>query len=346
MAAGCDYANARVHAMRSRLLGRAGIAALLAEPGLAGRVEFLKRTDYGEAIAAHLGGEADPLAAAERGLRARLMDDLEKIDRFLAGERPRALFRSILAFEDGWAIKTVLRGVAAGEASERMFLLLAPTPELDHAALEELVRQREVKAVVDLLATWRSPYAGALVDGLAAYAHRRDLLHLEVPLDRLLFSRALAAARRDGEDGRMLRAFLETHIDLVNAATLLELAGHGEADEFFIAGGRFIGPHRYRQYARLDAAALREALAREGRLLAVAGLRALAALGDPAAADQLLHRALGEAMRREASRNPLSLAVPLLFVLDRRAEIQRIRLVLRGAEFGLPAAELLDLVEA
>ena len=345
MAAGCDYANARVRAMRSRLLGRAGIAALLAERDLAGRLELLERSDYGELITTAAGSASDELAAAERGLRARLMDDFAKIDRFLAGERPRALFRSILAFEDGWTIKTILRGVAAGEPPERMFLLLAPTPELDHAALEELVRQREVKAVVDLLASWRSPYAGALVDGLAAYAHGRDLLHLEVALDRLLFSRALAAARHDGDDGRMLRAFLEAHIDLVNAATLLKLAGHGGAGEFFIAGGRFIGAPRYRQYAWLDAAALREALAREGRLLAVAGLRTLAALGDPAAADQLLQRALGEAMRREAARNPLSLAVPLSFVLDRRAEIQRIRLVLRGAEFGLPAAELLDLVE-
>ncbi|MBI3047668.1 MAG: V-type ATPase subunit [Acidobacteria bacterium] len=345
MAEGCDYANARVRAMRSRLLGRAGIAALLAEPGLAARLEFLKRTDYGEAVTAHLGGESDQLAATERGLRARLMDDLAQIDRFLAGTRVRALFRSILAFEDGWTIKTILRGVAAGEAPERMFLLLAPTPVLDHAALEQLVRQREVKTVVDLLATWRSPYARALVEGLAAYAQRRDLLYFEVPLDRVLFGRALDAARRDGEDGRMLLAFLEAQVDLVNAATLLKIAGHGGADEFFIAGGRVIGPRRYRQYARLDAASLKAALAREGRLLAAAGLVTLAALDDPVATDQLLQRALGEAMRREALRNPLSLAVPLSFVLERRAEIERIRLVLRGAEFGLPAAELLELVE-
>lgn len=346
MAAGCDYANARVRAIRSRLLGRAGITALLAEPGLAGRLEFLKKTDYGEAVTAHLGGESDQLAAAERALRARLMDDLRQIDKFLGGEGAQTLFRSILAFEDGWAIKTVLRGVSVGEAPERMFLLLTPTPELDHAALEELVRHREVKAVIDLLTTWRSPYAHPLVEGLAAYALRRELLYLEVALDRFLFSRALTAAGRDGEDGRMLLTFVETQIDLVNAATLLKLAGHGDAEEFFIAGGRSIGPHRYRQYARLAPAALRAALAREGRLLAVAGLVRLAALDDPFAADQLLHRALREAMRREALRNPLSLAVPLSFLLDRRAEIQRIRLVLRGAEFGLPATELLELVEA
>jgi V/A-type H+-transporting ATPase subunit C len=59
----------------------------------------------------------------------------------------------------------------------------------------------------------------------------------------------------------------------------------------------------------------------------------------------MLHRALREAMRREARVHPLSLAVPLCFVLERRAEVQRIRLVLRGAEFGLPADELLALVE-
>ena len=144
----------------------------------------------------------------------------------------------------------------------------------------------------------------------------------------------------------MLRLFLESQIDLMNAATLLKFAGQGGAEEFFIAGGRTIGARRYRHYAQLDAAALKAALAGEGGFLAGIGLRTPAALEDPAAVDQCLHRALAEAMRREASRNPLSLAVPLSYVLDRRAEIRRIRLVLRGAEFGIPAAELLELVEA
>jgi V/A-type H+-transporting ATPase subunit C len=321
MAAGCDYAVARVRAMRSRLLGRAGIAALLAERGLAARLELLKRTDYGEALAAH-PVPGDPLAEAERGLSARLMHDLEQIDRFLAGERVRALFRAILAFEDGWMLKTILRGVAAGQPPERIVPLLMPTPGLGLAALAELVRQRDVKAVVDMLATWRSPYAPALLDALGATAQRLDLLPLEVVLDRLLFGRAIEAARGDGEDGRMLHAFLEAQIDLVNAATRLKLGDQGGAEEFLIPGGRPGRAARDRAYALL------------------------AGVDDPAAADQMLHRTLAGTIRREASRNPLSLAVPLSYVLDRRAEIQRIRLVLRGAEFGLPAADLLELVEA
>lgn len=347
MTAGCDYANARVRAMRGRLLGRDGIAELLAQPGLAARLEFLKRTDYGEALAEHLGQGSDLLAAAERGLRARLMDDLAQINRFLQGERPQTLFRAIVAIEDGWILKTILRGVAAGEKSKRIFPLLAPTPELDHTALGELVRQRDVKAVIDLLATWHSRYAQPLEEALPSYVSRRELLYLEAALDRFVFGWALEAARRHGgEDGRVIRRFLEVQIDLVNAATLLKYAGHAGAEEFFIPGGRILGLRRFRQYAAAEAQALRDALARDGRLFMAPGLIGLATLEHPFAADQLLHRALTEAIRREARQNPLSLAVSLAFVLDRQAEIRRIRLVLRGAEFGLPAAELLELIEA
>jgi vacuolar-type H+-ATPase subunit C/Vma6 len=67
--------------------------------------------------------------------------------------------------------------------------------------------------------------------------------------------------------------------------------------------------------------------------------------GDPFAVDQVLRQALAEVMRREARLDPLSLAVPLAFVLERQAEVRQIRLVLRGAEFGVPADELLALVE-
>src|SRR5512136_657163 len=55
--AGCDYANARVRAMKGRLLGRKGIMELLAQPGLAARLDYLQKTDYGAAVAVHLARE-------------------------------------------------------------------------------------------------------------------------------------------------------------------------------------------------------------------------------------------------------------------------------------------------
>jgi V/A-type H+-transporting ATPase subunit C len=341
----CDYANARVRAMKGRLLGPRGITELLAQPGLAARLDYLKKTDYGEAVAAQLAREPDAVRGAERGLRTRLVDDLLRIDRFLRGERESTLFRAVLAFEDGWNLKTILRGISRGEPPERTFLLLAPTPELDDPALGEMVRQKEVKAVVDLLATWGSPYALPLAQAFARYRTHRELFVLEVALDQFLFTRALDAARGDGEDGRVLLAFLEIQIDLANAGTLLKRADGGRCDELFIPGGRHVTLKRFQQLSSLRERDLREALARRGPLHVGSRLATEGERADPFAVDQILHQALREATRREARVHPLSLAVPLSFVLERRAEVQRIRLVLRGAEFGLPADELVALVE-
>jgi V/A-type H+-transporting ATPase subunit C len=273
------------------------------------------------------------------------MDDLLRIDRFFGGERVQSLLRSVLAFEDGWSLKTILRGIARGQPQERIFMLLAPTPGFDDAALGELVSQRDVKAVVDLLTTWRSPYAPPLAEAFARYRDHRELFVLEVALDRHLFARAVGAALGDGADGRVLLRFLETQIDLANAGTLLKLADGARGEELFIPGGRILGPKRLRQLSRLGAREVREALALEGRLHLEARLTAMVERGDPFAVDQVLRQALAEVMRREARLDPLSLAVPLAFVLERQAEVRQIRLVLRGAEFGVPADELLALVE-
>jgi V/A-type H+-transporting ATPase subunit C len=331
--------------MKSRLLGPKGILELLALPDLGARLDFLKKTEYGEAVAAHLSREPHPLRGAERGLRARLLQDLARIDRFLGGERAQPLYRALLGFEDGWNLKTILRGMARGEPPDRIFLLLAPTPALDDAALGELMRQREAKAVVDLLATWQSPYALPLQEALPEYLRRGELLTLEVALDRWLFARALAVARSDGEDGRVALGFLEAQIDLTNTGTLLKLAGEGGAGEFFVPGGRLIGEPAFRRYARLAREELRESLARAGQRHRAPGIVQMAKLSDPFGVDQVLHQALRDSVRREARINPHSLAVPLAFVLERQAEVRRIRLVLRGAEFGVPHDRLLDLLE-
>jgi V/A-type H+-transporting ATPase subunit C len=102
---------------------------------------------------------------------------------------------------------------------------------------------------------------------------------------------------------------------------------------------------RFRLLAALRERELREALVRLGRLHLDAQLATMGERADPFTVDEFLQQVLRQQMRREARVHPLSLAVALSFVLERRAEVQRIRLVLRGAEFGVPAEELVALVE-
>jgi V/A-type H+/Na+-transporting ATPase subunit C len=344
MACCCDYANARIRAMAGRLLGQKGITDLLAQPSLAARLDYLKRTAYGESLAAHLMREPDSLRAAERAVGAQLSTDLLQINRFLRGEPVLPLFHAVLGFEDAWTLKTVLRGIAQGEPPDRIFTLVAPTPEFDDPALGELVRQKDVKAVVDLLTTWRSAYGSPLTSAFARYRTHRELFLLEVALDQFVFSAALHAARADGEDGEILLQFLENHIDLANVGTLLKRADGGRCDDLFIPGGRSVSLHRFQQLSSLKEKDLREALVASGRPQLDSRLAAIDG-AVPFTVDQILQQTLRKAIEREARVHPLSLAVPLSFMLERRAEVQRIRLVLRGAEFGVPAAELVALVE-
>jgi V/A-type H+/Na+-transporting ATPase subunit C len=340
----CDYANARIRAMEGRLLGRKGITDLLAQPSLAARLDYLKRTAYGELLAAHLMREPDALRAAERAVRAQLSNDLLQMDRFLRGEPVLPLFRAVLGFEDAWTLKTVLRGIAQGEPPDRVFMLVAPTPEFDDPALGELVRQKDVKAVVDLLTTWRSPYASPLTRAFARYKTHRELFPLEVALDQFVFSEALNAAGGDGEDGEILLQFLENQIDLANVGTLLKRADGGRCDDLFIPGGRSVSLFRFQHLASLNEKDLKEALAASGRPRLDSRLAATDG-AVPFTVDQFLQQALRKEIERQARVHPLSVAVPLSFILERRAEVQRIRLVLRGAEFGVPAAELVALLE-
>jgi V/A-type H+-transporting ATPase subunit C len=321
------------------------VLELLARPGLVARLDCLKNTDYrGGRGRPPLEEEPDPLRAAERGAPRALLEDLLRIDRFLSGGVSAPCSGRCWPSRTAGTSRPILRGVAQGEPPERTFLLLAPTPVLDDPALTELVGQKEVKAVVDLLATWNSPYALPLTEALAKYLAQRELFPLEAALDLFLFARARDAARGDGEDGRILLAFLETQIDLTNAGTLLKLAGAGRGEELFVPGGRVLGRKQFQRLSTLGLWEAQEALARQR--LPRPRLATMGEQGDPFTVDQVLHQALGAAMRREAMVHPLSLAVPLSFVLERQAEVRQVRLVLRGAEFGIPADEMLAFMES
>jgi V/A-type H+-transporting ATPase subunit C len=358
-----DYANARVGGMRARLIGKAGILALVSQPSLAARVDVLKTSDYGPTIVTELGRGPLSLAGIERGLRARLTGDCNRIRRYLQGARAGDLLDAFLSFEDGWSIKTILRGITHGEPGGQILSLLAPGPRLDEVALAELANQRGVKGVVDLLASWRSPYAVPLQKAMPDFARQRDLQALERNLDRHLFSEALAIAQKDGENGRILHTIVTTQIDLINAATLLKAGGGPVPDTLLLPGGSLTWTSRSPSAADLaitqtvevvavghDHPEHRALLRRLEQFLAPDHQKAAGteppASRDPFAIDLAIRAALREVVRQLARTAPLSLAVPIAFILDRQEEVRRIRLALRAAEFGLEPEAFIALLEA
>ena len=333
----CDFAAGRIGALRGGLLGPRGLRELVARRDLPARLEYLRQSAYAALVPAAADGGNGALAGLERGLIELPRRESLRLLRDIEGRRPRRLFAAFLRLGDAENVKTVLRGLAASQPIERLRALTAPSVGLDGEALARLAAQPDPAAAARLLGELGSPFAPAAAEAVPGLGHAGGLLRLDVAVDRAFLALGRSAARVSGEDGRLLAALLGRWVDARNAATLLALSGEGDPLEFFLAGGAQLGERRFRRLARLGPGALPQALR---------DLAPPAALGDPFLAEHLLGAALRRATRRAARAAPLSLAVPLSFALDQEAEVRRVRLVLRGALYGLPADDLLDLSEA
>ena len=108
--------------------------------------------------------------------------------------------------------------------------------------LNELVRQPDVRAVIDLLATWGIGYAKPLTEKFPEYFEKSDLALLECALDKYYYKEALESVKITSYNTMLIRDILATEIDVVNLRTILRLirdhVDSAEAQEFLIEGVR------------------------------------------------------------------------------------------------------------
>ena len=331
-----DFANARARARLAGLAAPRTLRDLLARPTLAARVELVRGLRAGTLVPAEPA--APPLAAVERALREGLRREALGLVADAEGRRARRLLRAWLALDEAAAVKAILRGVARGATIDRTLAAAPPVPGLPEEAIRSAAAASSVEEAVDALAAAGSALAAPVREALPRL-REEGLLPLEVAADRAAFARASSACRRAGEDGAVLARHVADRADARNAATLLALAGAAPAAEPWVPQGRRWSEAALSALARAGLDAARAAVARGFALRPEALLR-------PWAADRALDRACAAVLAREARTRPLSIAVPLAYLVGRREEIRRVALALRGTELGLPAEEMLELVEA
>jgi V/A-type H+/Na+-transporting ATPase subunit C len=333
-----DLVNARVGARRTRLLGPGGLRDLAARPTLEARLALLRTSGWAAAVPAK--GEATGLETLEAGLRQAQRREAGWLLGQVEGAAARHVLAAFLALAEADAVNAVLRGVAGGGALEQTLAAAPPTPGLDEALLRAAAATPSVEAAVEVLAGAGHRFAPALAEALPQRA-QLGLAPLELAVERAAAASARAATRWAGEDGRVLRAYLSDRVDVRNAALLLALAGSGRPpapDGLFLEGGRRLDLPRLVALAGSPLADVLSALA--------ASFAGASALATPWGAELALERTVLEVVRREARARPLSVAVPVAYLLERRSEARRIAVLLRGAAFELPAAQVLDLLEA
>jgi V/A-type H+-transporting ATPase subunit C len=184
------YVNARIRGMKSRLLGPELLESLILKPDTDAIITELEKTSYRaeieKASVQHAG-----LACIEVALRTDIARVFRKIYSLFEEEKDEKYARILLNRWDVHNIKTILRGKNIHEPSSEILGCLIPAGELDEATLVELVKQPDVRGVIDLLATWRIVYALPLTQQFKDYSEKRDLAIMEYALDKFYFENAL-----------------------------------------------------------------------------------------------------------------------------------------------------------
>ncbi len=342
MAIGYDYGNTRLRAMKARLFRREGYEGLLATEGIAGVISALSQSPYGDEISAALVVHRGFPCVAE-GLRRNFAAEMRRIRTFYEGQ-PQSLLDTVLARWDILSLKAILRGRAAGVPTEEIMETVVPAGRLQEAELEEIVQQPDLRASIELIATWRLPFAAILVEELESYERTEDLAMMDLALDRYYYDTAMQVLVGNGNVGTV-RAVLEVEIDVANIMAVLRLVSSGvaeqELEERFEASDFLpilIASSQTASYgclSSLEASATFEQVLDSLEGTPFGRLMRAQEAGDLVSIENSLERYSVEKATVLLRRDLLGIGVPLGYIWAKRNEMINLRVVAQGKVWGL-----------
>jgi V/A-type H+-transporting ATPase subunit C len=342
-----DYGNARLRAMRSRLIPRRALEGLAEVEDVEGLITALTDTAYRQAVEAALVRLSGMECLAE-ALRNDLVATVGKARRFFRNQSGE-LAMLVLRRYDVHNVKVVLRGLARQVPASEILASTLPMGGLRPMELSELARSQSFRAAIDLLATWAVPLARPLLE---ARTRRRsegvEVVELELGLERWHLRTALKAAQEAGEDGKTWFEALGLEADAANILTALRLVGVADAAlalrERFgtqTVATLFVGPGHI-PFLLLEEAVRQPSMAEAVQVLAGTpyGLILASAMEDYSATSRLsvFERALARRQLRHAAglfaRDPLGLGVLIGYLALKTNEVANLRAIAQGLMLG------------
>jgi ATP synthase A1 C subunit len=347
---GYGYGNARLRAMRARLLAEAGYDRLLGNANVDELITALAETPYKEdieTVLVRVGG----VACVYEAVRANLTRTLRKVRVFFEGE-PGYLVDLLLRRWDRHNLLAILRGQSREVSAETVLSSLVPVGQLDEVSLRELARQPGLRAAIDLMTTWHLPYAEALRQAWARAGGDPGLDRLELALNRFHYASMREALSQGNGDRAIVLEQVQTEVDLLNMSTALRLAR--APDIIPMVRRRYqaadVRPLLIEPGGHLPAGHLAELVSetgelqqlvralgdsRYGRALEAGWSRYRAGEGGFAAMERELERWAAERGARMFTCDPLSIAIPIGYLDCKQVEVANLRLVAQAVALGM-----------
>jgi V/A-type H+/Na+-transporting ATPase subunit C len=334
------YSNARIRGMRSRLLDRSFLDRLIEEPSVTRLIQDLTETEYGPDLEEALihGRDATNVDIA---LTSNMVRTFQKIMGFLNPEA-EYLVTTLLGRWDIFNVKTILRAKHMHLPIEELKGGLLPAGQLAPIDLEHLAGANDIRAVVDIAATWGLPMAGALREGHAEFMRTGELASLELALDRYYTEWARQRLARRGANTRMAQKVLAMQVDVANLVMVLRLQNadieNVDVGKFFLEGGAHVTMDLYLALAGMSD--IDEVLDRlrgtaYGRALDDVSMTYLEqntiSVFERALEDLFTRRTLGI-----AKGDPLGIGVAISYLWAKQNEVTNLRIIVKGKSVGMP----------
>jgi vacuolar-type H+-ATPase subunit C/Vma6 len=348
---GYDYGNARLRAMKSRLLTRQDLEALADTGSMNGLIAALTRTPYQKPLEAALARTSGMNSIAS-AIREELVESLGKIKSFYddeAGEMAAIVLRTY----DIHNLKAILRGLSRNARPSDIMATLLPVGELKFAVLEELVRALELRTAIDRLVSLNSRFARPLLELRSLYPGA-DTNRMELALEKWSHQEALATLERENLAESILAKAIRIEADLANLSTVLRFA-HMPGERKLVR--EWLGEEDLRQMLigpgtlpfdllvqagmqdNLDAAV--ESLAGTSYEVPLrTGLKGYALSGRLSDLERQLRRFQLAWAARQIIADPLGIGMVIGYCALKANEVSNLRWIVQGIQIGLGARDI------
>jgi V/A-type H+-transporting ATPase subunit C len=339
-----EYINARIKGMKSRLLDPTVFETLIHKPDIESIIIELGTTAYKEEIE-KASIQYSGILCIEVALRKDFINSFRKIYRFMKGDESEKYLKILLGRWDIQNIKTILRGKNIHIPSAEILECLIPAGELDETTMIELVKQPDVKAVIDLLATWGISYAKPLTRNFKEYSEKRDLGLLEYALDRFYYKNALKAVKEGSYDDGLVREMIMTEIDVTNIKNVFRMIRDKidveEAKDYLIDEGISLNTEKLLSMVKTGT------FAGAIKLLETTPYAFLSRVPEEilkaqkiSVLEKDLEKYLITRGKNQFLGDPLSIAIPIGYIWAKQNEITNIRIIARSKTADVPEKEI------
>ncbi len=350
MPQGYGYGNARLRAMRSRLLTEIDYNSLLLRTNIEELITALAETPYRQEIETALI-RTEGVNCIFQALRANLTQTLHHLRQFFAG-KSLLLVNLLLRRWDRHNLLTILRGQKQEVSPESVIAAVVPVGQLDDVSLRELARQPGLRAAIDLMVAWRLPYARVLRQAQAQVDPTAELDQLELALNRFHYASLWEALEPGNGNCAIVLEHLRTEVDLINLSTTLRLTHISGITP--LVGQRYdagdIRPLLIEKPGHLPVQQLIDLVSAEegpervvrelsdtryAQALAAGWQRYQAGEDGLAVLERELERWQAEQTAAMFTRNPLTIAIPIGYIGCKEIEVANLRLIAQAVSLEM-----------